>query len=137
MKIFAACAALLTISFFATTTDAQTTIARAPVMTSSAASQIQPTDPQILTINRRLLALEQGLAALKQSAARSTYTCSDNGHSVNGAGVSDDCQQYTCKAESGLCILYGQARSSNDCASGFSYDSGKCCRIGPDGHEYC
>jgi hypothetical protein len=133
MKIYFGGVTVLALFLLSAPTDAQTTMSRAPAMTQPAMTQIQPTDPRIVTINRRLEALEQAVAALKQSVARNTFTCSDITHSVNGLGVSDDCNQYICNNESGRCTGYGQARSSSDCASGFSYDSGRCCKAVPGG----
>ena len=85
-------------------------------------------DPMAL-LQSRLLRLEHRVNALQSTIDKTqptlTFQCTDTAVSRNSVGVVEDCTPYACAPIDGRCRV--TAKTSNDCAVGFSWvDGGGC-----------
>jgi hypothetical protein len=107
------------------------TMARPPAA-GMAAGLVDPTtllQSRVTTLVKRVRGLEGRMSTLeemlRQSQARSSFTCVDGTTSRNGSGASEDCTPYACNYMDGRCRTV--ATSSDRCAPGFFWVEGNRC----------
>ena len=99
------------------------------------APRLGPSSPGALRVDpvallqSRLLRLEHRVNALQSTIDKTqptlTFQCTDTAVSRNSVGVVEDCTPYACAPIDGRCRV--TAKTSNDCAVGFSWVEGGGC----------
>ena len=91
-----------------------------------------PAPDPIVILQSRLVRLEHRVNALESTIDKTqpalSFKCVGNAASQNSVGVSEDCEPFTCAPIDGRCRT--TAKTSDDCASGYSWIEGGGCITG-------